>query len=317
MKISAFFKTSIVACVVFAGVAVFPSLALAWNWGVHVYVASRLAPKDKLDASYGSTVPDIFLYAFDNPCLVSGFEDQTHHNPLPLWTNSLEQPAIPLKAAAFGFVSHNDTWGADSTAHHNGITFGQGEGYITAKAEALLAILDTVPDYAALNVPPDVGLTIAHELTEVSVDILMKRLDPKIGRKIFNAAMGRSKKFPGLLADTYSADLAACEGVSVDEARATIILGEAQWRASMIGYGNILNQRESVAIELLAQQEAAFAGGFLAGNGIVLPPETDLTPLAEFAISTGMDLCKDDFAAEVSATVSFVGGNLAANGVSY
>jgi hypothetical protein len=317
MKTSCLFKSLVASVLVFAGVVSFSSQALAWNWGVHVYVASKLAPKDKMDAAYGSTTPDMFIYAFDNPCLYAGLEEQLHENPLPLWSEAVMETSIPPRAAGFGFVSHNDSWGADYTAHHNGITFGQGEGYIIAKAEIMLGILKQVPDYNALNVPDEVGLIISHELLEGSVDILLKRLDPQIGRRLFDAAMGRSKELPDLIADTYAAALADCQGISESQAHAIIEQGEAQWRAGMLGYAAILNQKPDVAVMLLAQQEAALAGGFLAANGIDLPPGTDLAPLAEFIISTGIDLCKDDFAAEIRATTNAVGSALGAHGVSY
>ena len=39
---------------------------------------------------------------------------------------------------AFGFMTHNDVWGADSTAHHDGkTTYSQGTGYVIAKAQEL------------------------------------------------------------------------------------------------------------------------------------------------------------------------------------
>jgi len=41
------------------------------------------------------------------------------------------------KALAFGYFSHNGVWGADFTAHHSGITYGQGQGYVIAKATEL------------------------------------------------------------------------------------------------------------------------------------------------------------------------------------
>ena len=317
MKGSGFVKTCLIAGAVLVGVAAYSTQALAWGWAAHTYITGKVVHKDKANAFYGSTAPDMFNYAFDNPCLSVTLHDKLHHEFMPVWDNAAAMRGTPVKAAAFGFVAHNDTWGEDSTAHHDGITLGQGEGYVIAKAEQLKAILQQVPQFQALGVPDEAAMTISHELVEDGIDILVTRVDKKVGRKIFTAAKGRTRKLPLLLARTYAPELAACAGISDAQAAAAIVFAESQWRGAMIAYGVMLSQPEPVQVQLMTEQVSAIAGGFLASNGINLPPDADLTPLIQFALTTGMELCKDDFQAELDATAQAMAESLAANGVTY
>jgi len=41
------------------------------------------------------------------------------------------------RSLAYGFLSHNDVWGADYTAHHKACTTGLNEGYVITKARWL------------------------------------------------------------------------------------------------------------------------------------------------------------------------------------
>lgn len=317
MKTAVLLRTSITAGLVLLGVSLFSAEALAWSAAAHTYMTGRIAHKDKLNICYGSYAADIFNFAFDNTCLYYNMDDQFHHDSMPAWDVASSVPSLPPRAAACGFVSHNDVWGEDATAHHGIPELGQDEGYIIAKAEELKAVLEQVPEYQELDIPDEVGLVIAHELVENSVDILVTRLDPNIGRKIIYSAMGRSRKFPVLLADAYAAELADCAGIGEAEARGIIIYAEEQFRKNMMAYGSFLSQDEQTAVLLVSEQMAEIAGGFLAANGITLPEGTDLVPLAVFSITTGMDLCEDDFEAELNDTASFVDDNLSLYGVSY
>jgi hypothetical protein len=317
MERTKFFKTIAVVGLIFLGVLALSSHAFGWGAATHAYIDSHLNEKDSLNAIYGGMVPDMFQYAFDNPCLSVELSDQTHHSFMPAWDEASVLPSVPPKALAYGFVSHNDTWGADSTAHRAGITFGQSQGYIIAKAHELKTILEQVPEYQSLQIPDSISLEISHELVEDGVDILVKRLDPTIGQKLMMSAMGRSKALPVLLAEAYAADLSSCLDISYLEASRLITSTEADFRKNMVAYGALLRQDETTAVQLLSQQVTELAAGFLAANGIEVPPGTDLTLLIEFAITTSMEICGDDFGAEIQATIALVKDNLISLGVSY
>jgi hypothetical protein len=224
------------------------------------------------------------------------------------------------KALAYGFVTHNEVWGADSTAHQNGLTFGQGEGYIIAKAPELAAILEAFAPYADLGLPHEITLAISHELVEDGVDLLVKRLDPSIGRKLKSSAFFRTSDFPVYLVKAYAKDFTEEFGISSHEATKFIIAAEREFRKRMMMYGEALTQDDATAIQLIAEMTANIAVSFLAANGLSLPPGVeieDIVPLIEFAIGQSMVICANDFVGEIEATIDFVSQNLAANGISY
>ena len=127
------------------GTAVFVTPALSWEKGTHLYIADKLKKQggmnpSNMDEMYGAMAPDIFNYVFDLPAEVYAWlYDQTHHQYINMWKAVKWGYEKPL---AFGFVSHNDTWGADRTAHHLALTTGLNEGYIITKANLLVAAID-------------------------------------------------------------------------------------------------------------------------------------------------------------------------------
>ena len=304
----------------------FSSEGFPWGWGVHAYVDNHLGKKKGLSNTneiYGGMVPDLFNYMFDNPDTLGYLSDQTHKEFMKVWT---EARCGLEKSLAYGFVTHNDIWGADSTAHHSGLTFGQGEGYVIAKAELLqpvvLGALQQLFEQLPLT-PPDpdllaaIALEVSHELVENGIDILMKRIDPTIGHKIISSALRRSPELPNLLVKAYAADLSDHAGISFHKAAKMITSAEMQFRRSMIFYGQALLQDDETSIELISEQTVNVAKSFLAAYGIEIPPQVDVTPLVKFLTQEAMAACADDFASEIKATVGFVSDNLAIEGISY
>ncbi len=317
-------KRLLLACgTFFCAVFLFTQSAFSWGWAVHTYIDEQFETKWQIrnaNLLYGALVPDIFNYEFNEPALY--MHAQTHNNFMDLWDATRSQPG---KALAFGFVSHNELWGVDYTAHISGITFGQigtiaghpeAGGYIVAKAYILKGLLD--PAFAALNLPEAAALQVCHEFVEYGVDLLMRKYDPTLGAKITAAALPPNPNFPMLMEKAYSAQLAAQFGLSNVEARQFIMSSEKQFRELMILYGQVLMQDDATAIALIADNLADIAAAFLAANGVTLPPGVDRTQLVELAktgIGLSMTLCQDDFYAEVSATSSFVAQQLAEHGI--
>jgi hypothetical protein len=233
----------------------------------------------------------------------------------------------PGQALAFGFVSHNEAWGIDSTAHRNGLTFGQmgtipehpnEGGYVVAKAYILMGILKQIQQFAVLQLPDPVVLTVAHELVERGVDLLIKKhLDPTIGAKMAAAALPPNPNFPLLMEKAYARDLASTFGKSNTEALKFLTSSERQFRQIMVLYGQVLMQDEGTAVKLMAEQLADMATAFLAAFGISLPGGLELAPLLEVGIEAARSLCEPDFEVEVKATAEFVEQQLRAHGISY
>jgi hypothetical protein len=315
-------RLGMAAGTVVLSVLVFSSTAFSWGWAVHTYIDEQFNTKWQIrnaNLLYGGLTPDIFNYQFVAPALY--MHDQTHNDFMKVWEAAQSKPG---KALAFGFVSHNEVWGVDSTAHRSGITFGQlgtipghpeAGGYVVAKAYLLKGILEQIPEFNALQLPEPVALEVAHELVEYGVDILMKQIDPMIGAKITAAALPPNPNFPLLLEKAYVEEFAAHFGISYVDTLKFFTSSERQFRQLMVLYGQVLMQDDATAILLISEQLADIAKTFLTANGITLPPGADITPLLQFGISQSMMICAPDFGQEVSATSSFVAQQLVAHGI--
>jgi len=309
-------KTFMTIWIILLALVFFSSEAFPWGSATHAYIDDQLNKQKgtkNLNEIYGGMAPDMFNYMFESPYL-QDFYIATHYDFMKMWDtskNSLE------KSLAYGFVSHNDMWGIDYTAHHSGITYGQTEGYVIAKAYILKQILEEVPEYQALGLPDPVALEVSHNLIENGVDILIKRSDPLIGGKIISSALRRNPQFPRLLVRAYAEDFSTIAGISYPEAVNLIKTTEKEFRKTIVLYGYALTQDEETAIQLISEQTADLAEGFLGANGITLPEGTDLTPLITFAIQQSIEICADDFSDEVEATIDQVDQQLKANGITY
>jgi len=297
-------------CTIFLSVLFLSQSVFAWGTAVHVYIEDQLNTKWKtmnMNQAYGGLAPDTFNYQFDTKS--SFLQVQTHTNFLEVWNTA---QSVPEKALAYGFVSHNY---ADFTAHNSGQTFGQGEGYVIAKANILKGYLMLIPEYQALSISDAVTTVIAHILVENGVDLLMKTIDPKIGEKIVTASLPPNPNFPLLLVKTYGNDLSTFADIRESEAAQFIRSSGREFQKINVLYGQALMQDD--ALDLISEQMADFALSFLSANGITLPEGTDLVPLARIGIETAMALCAPDFQAEVMATISHVENQLEANQISY
>ena len=271
--------------------------AYPWGYATHAHIADRLnrpANGENWDAIYAAMAPDMFNAWFD-------FELQTilvlatHEGFDNVW-NAAQTDAG--KRLAYGFISHNDLWGADFTAHHNGRTQGARIGYVVAKAQQL-ADMEDGPLFL-LGFPEELRIELCHYIVEFEVDILMKRLDPAIGYKIMLAAENRNNEFPGLLAAAYP-DYAWLFGPA-----------EALFQQSMMSYGELLTLDEDEAMAAVAI--------YLAGLASVYPgmPPLDpelLVPMIGWYLAAARDVCQDNYEGEINATAGSVNRELSARGI--
>lgn len=303
-----------------------PAETYSWNQATHAYIADRLGARvghDNLNEMWGSAAPDMYNFVFD-PALCPGWiADQTQgtyaETFLKVWdaagTNTEE-------ALAYGFVSHNEQWGADHIAHEACLTCGQPGGYIIVKAKLLLTTPVSLAEpqqsfgeaFAALGIGPDEGLLIAHLITEYAVDIrLTNEVAPRLGRKLATAARSVTKGFPPLLIKAFAADYAAeCFGGDYTTATSVLTSVEKGHRKDMIFLGQAISQPEPVAEQLLAEQIVGILPDFL---GAPLPvSDEEAVEIMKAAIAAAVSLC-DDYRAEIEATIEFVGNNLKDHGI--
>jgi hypothetical protein len=263
---------------------------------------------------YGGMLPDLFNYMFDNPTVLAVMQDATHHNFQPVWSSSKKELE---RSVAFGLLSHDDTWGADFTAHHAGRTYGKNDGYVVKKAMDLLAIAPFPPELVSLGLDPSIQLELAHEFVENAVDILMKRRDPLIGLKIAGSALARSPDAAKLLTKAYANAYKDYFG-GYDNAVFAITAVESEFRKSLVQYGRVLMQNENTAAQLLSNQTAALAKAYLEVYGTTLPlTEAEIAAIVLQYTQAAMQICAPDFAKEVEATISFVGKNMNSHHILY
>ena len=290
--------------------------AFAWSAATHAYIEDHLGKKRGLDNSseiYGGIIPDVFNYLFNYPAYLDYLYGQTHDDFMKFW--SISRWGLE-KSFAYGFVDHNDVWGADFTAHHLCQTCGTGEGYAISKAKELLTI---APLPQELGIPDEVAIEIFHEIVENSVDILVaEKIDPLIGKKIATSAILRSPQFPLLLVKAYAKDLALYAGISYPEAVQLITTAEKEFRKAMILYGQVLTQDETTAIQLISEQTADIAASFLALYGIQLPiPKEEITQMVIGYTTLAISICENDYQQEIEATIHFVDHQLKGHGITY
>ncbi|CAG0927779.1 hypothetical protein PLCT1_00499 [Planctomycetaceae bacterium] len=296
--------------------------AFSWGNATHVYFAKELGTRFGLmnaHEMYGAVLPDAFNFMFDANGQI--LYDATHHQFLPLYQNAWK-PA--LKSTGFGFVSHNDTWGADYTAHHSAFT-SPGEGYAIAKgavlAPQLIPVLVQIltnaglpsPDaeYVAGALAPEMG----HDLSETAVDLLVRRnLDRAVGMRMMAAAQTRPADVPQLLATTYGPGLAAATGVSEAEARALIIGAENDYRTLITQYGLAFTLAEPKTIAMLAAQTAPVAEMLIEANVGGVDVTVTAEQVAGF-IQAAITVVEPDYRRELAATLRFVERSMREHGV--
>ncbi len=303
-----------------------PATAFSWSQATHAYISQRLGARvgyDNMNEMWGSVAPDMFIFTFDPAVCPTWITDQTHgtysETFLKVWNASSTNAEDAL---AFGFVSHNQQWGADHTAHVSGLTFGQEDGYIIANAKVLLKTPLKLANphrtfgkvFASIGMNPYEQLMVAHLITEYAIDIMLTNdADPLLGQKVEKAAQNRSKKFPALLVKAFAVDYAAyCFGGDYSTAAYIITAAEEEHRNNMIFLGQAISQSEPVPVQLLAEQVVGVLPDFLDAP---LPiSEAEAVELMKAAIIKSMDIC-DDYMAEIDVTIEFVDKNLKDHGL--
>ncbi len=294
------------------------SLAFAWGSATHALIAEQLnrkGPVLTLNQIYGSMGMDTFNYMFGSP-YQAWLGTATHCEPLPVWNFAIFPTA---KAQAFGFVSHNNLWGADFYAHQPACPEGTlpYDGYIFFNAQTVEGAVTSHPIFgpqlALLSLPTELQHELFRDLTEFGVDILVKRSHPFIGRKIATAALLRSPEFPLLLTAAYARGLSMEFGIPYLQAVNIIRTEESNFRLVTLLYGQALTLDEAAAIHLVSAQMANLA---VTGLGLPVPVE-QLIPIIEFSINRAVIECQSDYAAEITSMITSVRADMLSHHIWY
>lgn len=292
-----------------------------WGYATHTYIADHTGagiPVRNLSEIYGALLPD----AFNLQISVNGqfLADQTHHNPMA-FVNAADK--CRLEALAFGFASHNDSWGADFSAHHSSV-FYPSNGYAEGKALEMIPAIEPklfqilknagLDDITAEAVAGGLAVVFGHDLAETAVDLMLKRnIDPLLGAKMLSAVTLRTPDYPQLLVKAYAPILSGFASIPMNEAAAFINNAEKEHRSMLLIYAGALCMNEKMAIDVLARQNAAVAEAFLEAysgvNVTVTPADT-----REFIVSA-LNYVKNDYFTEVAATLIRVNKELKDRGI--
>ncbi len=238
-----------------------PMVVFAWGMATHVYLADHLGKSSgywNYQEMYGATAPDLYKSLFGS-AYYNYLESETH---IRFEKVALHASGTTLKSFAFGFVSHNDVWGADFTSHHDGRTT-PGAGYVSVQVEGLKAAFQDSIEQVLLtnNIDPEQAKAIAaefapsvaHIAVELAVDIFIKRNeDRNIGSKMIMAAQLRSSAIPGLLLIAYAADFAQEFDLSLGMASSILLGAEQGHRTLVTTYGAIFLQSEAEIVRRLS-----------------------------------------------------------------
>jgi hypothetical protein len=315
-------RISLVLAVIFV-VTALAGFSLAWERGTHAFIADYLKKAGgpyNIDEIYGAMAPDVFNYMFLPPNILfrDYLYDQTHHHFMKV------RDAVNWgyeKSSAYGFLSHNNIWGADSTAHIASRTLLPGEGYVITKAAVLNGILLGIPEYAALlggaNQP--IALEICHNIVEAAGDIVLVRFDPSVGANLVEIASRPKPHMQNLMARAYAqglADESASLGFPLTVAEADLLIRneEQNFRNSCIAYGFLLQQEESIILENVIQEFKQLAQVYLVANGIPVPPDPMLEALLGASFSGAIAIIEGDYMPEIMATIAMVKRNMVKEG---
>ena len=313
-------KTYLSVCFVLS--LLIPTYIFAWGPATHAYYADQLGKSWgylNWQETYGSMAPDMF-----NP-----FSGSPYFNYLRLQTHEQFDKVVShartkgLKAFAYGFSSHNDVWGADFTAHHDGRTT-PGIGYVTAQVNALApafqdsieqVLLDNnIDSVRAKEIAAEFAPLVAHGVVEVAVDILVRRNeDSKIGKKILRAAQFRSPAVPLLLVAAYAADFAQEFDLNFVIATATIVGAEKAFKEFISYYGYIFTKKEPEIIRRLSVYGAELAELYVkAVKGLdINVPSKAVADLFALAIAQ----VESSYVAEIAATLAYLENELPLHGI--
>jgi hypothetical protein len=293
-----------------------PSTASAWNAATHAWVARELLRKagqvdavELADRIYGANAFDLFnVHAAPPWRLVQA----VLHDPandaifMPVWTQASTDVEV---AFAFGFLSHNNAWGADHTAHVEGVTVPSGQGYVIDKAQRLAPAVTARLATLGIVLPPEVTLLVAHILVEQAVDDLLVASDLTLPGLLVQTAWTRDAADAELLASALAPGFAPYHGGEA-AAGAFIRQAEAEQRLAVIGYGWAMGQPDSRRI--IADATFSQAKEFLGLPEFLRPV---LTGMIDDLVGQAMGLCAADYQAELMATKGWVNGQLASHGV--
>jgi hypothetical protein len=319
--------------------------ASAWAPGTHAYIAGKLKPGvDPTNIMFGSVAADInqILSTDQN----SPFFWATHYGFAGVWGAAQLMPGETPKVLAFGYVTHNEAWGADHYAHIQSRLYpryrnpdprypGQ-NGYVWVKAAQLCAVMKGQLQAAGMaGGMSEVLLSDpmnCHFIVEYAMDLLLKATrDPKIGQKLLDAASNYDQTTLGALfmAGYPSPDIPYPPPLNTQPMGVGMAAYQGGWAMLIQMYADALNKPTmheavpavSAFLEVLAERllAAQLRAALNLGPDDPIPDavKQQLTTLIHLGIVDSLMICSYDFNPELDLTIKSVRQNLATNEVEF
>jgi hypothetical protein len=304
-----------------------PGVALGWAGGTHGYIAKHtdfkagLTSADELcNRIYGANAVDLFN--LDMSQLGQRLADIVHGQgnvtAAEAWAvvTAMPNPADVDLAFAYGFSTHNDGWGTDSTAHWSGITQAKNRGYVIAKAELFRALLP--PEAVAYSGIPEALLPlVSHLMVEYAVDLLLADVDASLGAALAQSAACPVPADPAVLFGTLVPEVEVIlNQFGIDPGLAPAVVGNAdavsRWLVSQLG--------GVLSLPTAGARHDAMAGLLSQLAPVILGPggksPEELKPVIAQMLGLGKMICAPDFKDEIDATIGRVNGKMNSLGIS-
>ena len=303
-----------------------PGAALGWAGGTHGYIARHtnfkagLTSADELcNRIDGANAVDLFNLDFSQlgQKLADIVHGEGNATAATAWTvaTAMPNPSDVDLAFAYGFSTHNDGWGTDSTAHWSGITQARDKGYVIAKAELFQASLP--PEAVAYSGIPEALLPlVSHLMVEYAVDLLLADADPSLGAALAQSAACAVPADPAVLLGTLVPEVELIlPQFGADAALAPAVVGNAygisHWLVGQLG-GVLSLPTDELRHDAMAELLSQLAPTIL-GPGGKTPAE--LKPVIVQMLGLGKTITQCDFMAEIDATIGRVNGKMNSLGI--
>ncbi len=278
--------------------------AFAWGPATHVYITKQVQNEnlELKNQMYGAVAPDVNQVISSDQ--LSPFFFATHYDFMKVW-DTAKNGTTAQKSLAYGFVTHNESWGADYTAHISSRTLNPNTGYVIQKANVLCMVM--TQQLTAAGMGAYAGLLTTdncHFVLEYGIDLMIRQQNPEVAHWLAGASLHRSGQMPDLLAAAYS-------GYGPQFAGAFIPADEG-WRKNVHYYASLLGLPMDEAVP----QVAAYLADVALKQGILpesVPPQL-AQQLIELALIDSRAVCAD-YQAELNATVPYVQQQLVAHSI--
>jgi hypothetical protein len=290
------------------------SSAQAWAPGTHILIVNHLntgLKSNPANLNFGAISPDLNQVLSSNQN--SEFFTATHYDYMPMWQAARKTGAENQLALAYGWMSHNEDWGADHFAHIASTVYpnfvnpfpeysGQ-NGYVWKKSTELCQLMTAqvtaygIPDVAEKYLSGPAGLMNCHFIVEYGMDLLVRQaMDPQIGAEIKAAAASHDRDaMAALLISAYRMPSQEKAGAPMG----AVMAGGADGWAYLMGlYGEALSKTNDREAFIAVSDFLASLAGQLLG---VEDPQLNL--LIQIGLQDSMQLCAPDLGLELNGTI--------------